>query len=100
MPRAEVRRPSADDRPLNRSSASSAARTFFALIDEKDAAPLDGLAQHAAEIAEQDLHLAVAELIGAAARMNAGAEERLVGVQIADAGDDVLRQQQRLDRAA
>ena len=44
--------------------------------------------------------LLAVERVGAAQRMDAGAVQRLVGVDVADAGDPLLVEQERLDRRA
>src|SRR5437660_10033685 len=100
MDGAEVRRSSTDHRAAQRSAASRARLAFLAVGDEEDAAPADSVAQHAAQVVEERLHVAVRQTIGTAARMDSRPEQRLVRIEVADAGDELLRQQQRLDRAA
>src|ERR1041385_3414282 len=91
---AEVGGASADYGAADGSAAARAARPRLAR--EHAAAAVDGFAQHAPQVGEHRLDVVVAEAVDAAARMDAGAEQRLVRVQIADAGDGVLRHEHRL----
>ena len=60
----------------------------------------DRLLQDAADAREKSLHLVVAQTIDRAARIDGRSEQRLIGVQIADASDHILRKEQRFDPTA
>ena len=114
-PRAEVGRPRPDDDPLDRPAA---ARTRLAgpLVDlqvllhravaigrrvvvDRAAAPLDGLAEDPPERLVQVPLVGGAERAGGPQRVQPGRPERLVRVDVADAGEERLVEQQRLEPA-
>src|SRR3954447_18337134 len=104
---AEVRRSAKHDRALNRAAAARTAIPFLAVLREPASRVIaaarfegDRLLQHAAQAGEDRLHLGIGKRIDRAARMNRCAIQRLVDVQVAHPGDDFLRHQQRLHRAA
>ena len=114
-PRAEVRRARPDDDPLD---GAPAARTRLAgsLVDlqvllhravavgrrvvvDRAAAPLDRLGQDRADRLEQAALVGRAERADGPQRMEPGRPQRLVGVDVADAGDERLVEQQWLEPA-
>src|SRR5258705_12085968 len=106
MLRAEVRRAAEHDGLLNRPAAARAALAFLAILDEIASrmigvalVPADHVAQDAAHRREDRAALGVVEEFDGASRMNGGLVQDLVDVEIAEAGEAVLRHEERLDRA-
>src|SRR4051794_32314873 len=104
---AEVRRSAKHDRALDRAAAARTAIPFLAMLREPTSRVIaatrlerDRLFQHASQAGEDRLHLRIGERIDRAARVNGCAIQRLVDVQVAHPGDDLLRHQQRLHRTA
>src|SRR5688572_4488444 len=107
MPRTEIRRAPEDDRSRDRPAAPRTSFTFFAMQKEialrklaaGGAAP-DDFRENFPHSHENRTGFDRFEPVDAATRMNRRLEQSLVRIQIADAGDDILRHEQRLDRAA
>ena len=114
-PRAEVGRPAADDDPPDR-PAAAAARLAGPLVDlevllhlavavgrrvvvDRRAAPDHRLGEDPPDLDPEPPLVGRAERPGRPERMEARRPERLVGVDVADAGDERLVQQQRLEPA-
>src|ERR1051325_3295367 len=104
MPRAEVRRSPCNNRAPNRSSASRAAIALLSMLHQKPARVVaasrfecDRLLQNSPDAREEPLDLGVRQPIDRPLRIDIRSIEGLVGVQVSDAGDNVLRQQQSLD---
>src|SRR5438876_10885256 len=104
MPRAVVGRPSCNNRASDRAAALRTAISLFAMLHEEARGIVrssrfegDRLLKDAANVAEQGFHFVVAQAINGPARIDRRSIERLVRIKIADPGDHVLRQQQRLD---
>src|SRR5713101_2875663 len=105
--RTEVRRAPAGYNPANLAAAARTDVAFLTMLDQHArriiALPRlerHHLAQHAAHALVHRLHLVRRDAIERVERMDRRAKENLVGVQIADAGHDLLRHQQRFDCAA
>src|SRR5262245_40930256 len=114
--RAVMRRPAAQADDGDRGAAARA-RLALAAVDAKlflvaarlavaadvvadgRAAPVDRLAQHLRDRLAQAVGLGAAQVAAAPRGVQPGAEQRLVGVDVADAGDDALAEQHRLDGA-
>ena len=114
-PRAEVRRTRADDDPLDRPPAARA-RLAGALIDlqaflhraiavgrrvvvDRAPATLDRLGQHGPDRVVQASFVGRPERPGGPQRMEPGRPQRLVGIDVADAGQERLVEQERLEPA-
>src|SRR6266568_4223133 len=104
MPRAVVRRPSCNNRASDRAAAPWTAISVFAMLHEEArgivrSSRFEGnrLLKDAANVGEQRFHFGVAQAIDGPARIDRRSIERLVRIKVADSGDHVLRQQQRLD---
>src|SRR5437763_1561558 len=69
------------------------------VIADARAALLDRVVQHGFDRLAQAVRLGGAEAAAGAGGVEAGGEQRLVGVDVAHAGDDVLVQQHRLEAA-
>ncbi len=69
-------------------------------VAQRRAALFDGLGQYFTHGFGDERIAGEADAPGGAARMDAGAPERFVGVDVADAGDDVRIHQEGLDRSA
>src|SRR5450432_1805616 len=104
---AEICGASEHDRPLNRTAASRTPIAFLAMMNEV-ARRVAGVAQLARDYVAEDaphrredrFHFDVRKAVDGAAGMYRRLEQRLVRVQISDAGNDFLRHQQRLHRTA
>ena len=114
-PRAEVGRSRADDDPLDRPPAARA-RFAGALVDlqvllhravavgrrvvvDRASAAHDGLGQDPPDLVVQVPLVGGSQRPGRPERMEPGRPQRLVGVDVADAGDERLVEQERLEPA-
>src|SRR4051794_15171332 len=104
MLRAEISGPAEHDRLPDRPATARAAVADLAMMVEVRPRQLrflcvtgDRLAQDAADGRVDRAHLRLLQAIDGAPRMNGRLVERLVHVQVPEAGDDLLRHQQRLD---
>ena len=84
------------DRGLGLERAGHAVRV--AEVAQRRAAELERARQRGAQRRQQALAARPAEAVAARARVDAGPEQRLAGVDVAGADDDVAGQQRRLDR--
>ena len=111
--RAEVRTTLADACVADRRAAARTALALAAIncqpvlhvaagvgVVESGALVADGLAQHGADGGVQGGDLGRTERVGGGQRVQAGAKEGFVGVNVAQTGDDALVEQQRLEAAA
>lgn len=61
-----------------------------AIVTDGGAGTADGFVEHLAYSSVQPLRLLFREAVGWPQRMDAGEEQRLIGVHVADAGDELL----------
>ena len=96
-----IGRSSENYRAADRAAAQRTALSFLAAVDEVAGRPVeaalrakDGFPEDAADGGKERLHFGGREAIDASLRMDRGLVERLVGVEVSDPGDDVLRHQE------
>src|SRR5260370_20903497 len=107
MPAAEVGRPSEDDRPANRSPATRATKPLLAMQHQRlrriavaVCFPHDRLAQQSSHGGEKRSRFVGCDPVEGPLGMDARLVEHLVCIEVADAGDDLLRHQERLERTS
>src|SRR3989442_15435267 len=104
---AVIRGSPCNNRAADRPGALRASLSFLPMLDEEPPRivgatrfEVDRLLQHAPDVREERLRFVVTQTIDRTAWIDRRAEQRFVRVQIADAGDHRLRDQQRLDPSA